>query len=189
MWMKRKSLLGGMLLTTFSLSAALASIAYSHTLNHYLTGYHGYAHQIDLELPGAQTSSGDVSLILPAFSSCPDTCPANLMLSREVLERAKAGVRLVILSIQPEQDVSALLLRYAGVTGQQPILLDKQYPASWSLLARSEQIRQTGDQQAQHAGHLYLYQPASRTLLTYPAPDVEHIIRDIDKLKTGIQHG
>ncbi|MTI63055.1 MAG: hypothetical protein FH755_04055 [Methylophaga sp.] len=185
----RSSLLGGLLLSALSLSAAFASIAYSDRLNHYFTDFHGYSHRIDLNLPGMPAAANDIHLILPAFSNCSDTCPANLMLTREVLDRTQQAVRLVILSIQPEQDASGLLVRYAAVTGQQPALLDKQHPASWSLLARSEQIQQSGDRQPQHAGHLYLYHPASRTLLTYPAPDAEDIIRDIKQFKTGTQHG
>jgi cytochrome oxidase Cu insertion factor (SCO1/SenC/PrrC family) len=185
----RKSLLCGLLLTMLSLSAAFASIAYSDKLNHYFTDFHGYSQRINLKLPEMQTTADDIHLILPAFNSCTDTCPANLMLSRDVLDGTQQAVRLVILSIQPEQDASTLLVRYATVTGQQPALLDKQHPASWSLLARSEQIRQSGDQQMQHAGHLYLYHPASRTLLTYPHPDAESIISDIKQLMTGTKHG
>ncbi len=179
----------GTLLTIMLLFAAFVSIAYSGSLNRYLTGFHGYAQQVELSLPAVTDSSSDISLILPAFNSCVDSCPANLMLSKAILDQTDENLSLLILSVQPAKDHSALLTRYAEVTGQQAALLDQQASSSWDFLARHEQIRQPREQEPQHAGHLYLYYHPSQTLLTYPVPDTETIISDIHRLKTGAHHG
>ncbi len=189
MLLKTMKLWAGVLLCSITLILAFSSFAWSERLNHYFTGFHGYSHQIGLTLPQPDSAADDIQLIVPAFNHCADRCPANLMLSKEVLEKTFGGVGLVVLSIQADQDVSALMTRYAEVTGIQPMLLDHQLPASWSLLARYEQIRDNRAKAPQHAGHLYVYHTSTQTLLTYPSPDAEDIISDIHRLKTGILNG
>lgn len=179
----------GALLTIILLFAAFVSIAYSGSLNRYLTGFHGYSQQVELSLPAVTGSSPVISLILPAFNSCVDSCPANLMLSKAILDQTDEDLSLIILSVQPADDNSALLNRYVEVTGQQAALLDQKASSSWDFLARHEQIRQPREQEPQHAGHIYLYHHSSQTLLTYPVPDTETIISDIHRLKTGAKHG
>lgn len=189
MLLKTSKLVAGTLLCTLSLFLAFISFAWSDRLNPYLSQFHGYSHQVALTLPQSNPASDDIQLIVPAFNHCAESCPANLMLSKQVLDNTFSGVGLVILSVQAERDVSALLTRYEKVTGHHPQLLDHQFPASWSLLARYEQIRQIHGKAPQHAGHLYVYHPASHTLLTYPSPDAEDIISDIQRFKTGFSHG
>lgn len=189
MLLKACKLWTAVLLCTFTLFLAFTSFAWSDRLNHYFTGFHGYSHQVSLTLPKSDSATDDIQLIVPAFNLCADSCPANLMLSKKVLENTFASVGLVILSVQTEQDVSAFLSRYEAVTGQLPVLLDQQFSASWSLLSRYEQIRNSHGTAPQHAGHLYVYHPSSQTLLTYPSPDAEDIISDIYRLKTGVSHG
>ncbi len=189
MLLKTWKLWAGVLLCIVTLSSALTSLAWSDRLNHYFTGFHGYSHQLDLTLPPPRSATDDIQLIVPAFNTCADSCPANLMLSKQVLNESFAGVGLVLLSVQTKRDVSALLTRYEAVTGHPPVLLDHQFPATWSLLARYEQIRDTHGVAPQHAGHLYVYHRATHTLLTYPSPNAEDIISDIHRLNAGVSNG
>lgn len=171
------------------LTSAIISIVFAQPIHRTFSGFHGYKSHVSLQIPGESLDSDTPALIMPAFAGCTDTCPANLMLVREILHGSAHPLNLVVLSVDAEADPSTYLSRVANVTQQQPNLLDGKHANTWSLLAKFEQIQNHLNKSPTHAGHLYVYQASTQTLLTYITPDSKQIMEDLSQLTLGANDG
>lgn len=176
-------------LVLIGLFATVTSMAMGHRLPQLFSGYHGYRSHLSLELPGISAKAEHPALILPVFTRCSEICPANLMLVRDILNSYPQALEVIVMALETDDDMTRYLSRVADITNQHPVLLSNQQSDSWQKLARYEQIQRSHDDLPTHAGHLYIYQPTSQTLLTYLSPDKIQIIEDLNQLTQGAKDG
>jgi cytochrome oxidase Cu insertion factor (SCO1/SenC/PrrC family) len=171
------------------LITALVFIALSSTVHYKLSGFYGLRTQTHLDLPETNIDGERLRLILPIFKECANSCPANLMLARRIVNDYRGTLRLVLMPIKPDDGSARWIERIGKQIGGKVDILGTDFPASRTLLAKYERLQSPSEQQPQHAGFLYLYQPSSESLLTYTAPTLATIVSDLDKLNHGANDG
>lgn len=167
----------------------MVSFVLAQPIHRAINGFYGFKSHVFIQIPGSKQGTDSPALIMPAFDGCTDTCPANLILVKEILHGSAHPLNLVVLSVDTEADLSTYLSRVANVTQQQPNLLDGKHASTWSLLAKFEQIQNHLNKTPTHAGHLYVYQASTQTLLTYLSPDSKQIMEDLSQLNFGANDG
>lgn len=171
------------------IGAALTVMILSAPAQRWLTGFHGYQIEAQLEMPALHRDHSSLRLIVPVFNGCADSCPSNLMLAKRLLRQQSDVLRLVLMPVESEADLTTLALSLSNNATDKVDILGDTFSLSRDRLDRYEQIQTSSGQPPQHAGYLYLYQPDSQTLLTYTLPSMAAIQNDINKLKHGANDG
>jgi protein SCO1/2 len=138
-------------------------------------------------------TKGDITLVYFGYTYCPDVCPLTLHDVKEALAGLKTGrerVQLIFISVDPERDTPEVLKRYlaafdpsfVGLTGDFEKIKEIMKP--YGAFAEKES---TTDSAAgylvSHSARLFLVDPQSQLLLTYPYGfEVDDLRSDLEYL-------
>jgi len=162
---------------------------FSAPVQHWLTGFHGYKARTSLDMPQLSSDPATLRLILPTLTGCASRCPGNLMLAIKLMREQSARLRLVLMPVRPDTDLTPVAQKLTRETNIKVDRLNDAFLDSRTRLAKYEQIQTSPEHPPQHAGYLYLYHPSSQILLTYTAPSLAAILSDIDTLNRGANDG
>jgi protein SCO1 len=140
---------------------------------------------------------GQWSLMFTGFTTCPDICPATMPILNELDEKLRAngtGLKLILLSIDPERDTPDVLASYVeffnrsmiGVTGDLPAIERFCDEIGMSFI----HIPGTaGRYTVDHTGALVLIDPRARIAGYFKPPfDTGRLAKDLQSI-TGRRRG
>ena len=133
--------------------------------------------------------AGHWTLLFFGYTSCPDVCPATLLLLKEfkssLLQRGLVPPRVVMVSVDPNRDTPNVLKRYTsafdanfvGVTGSEKALS----PLAETLCVYYRRQPQEGGSSyvVDHSAGIYLVSPRGRVRAVFlPPHDLQSMLHD-----------
>ena len=136
---------------------------------------------------------GHPTLVFFGFTHCPDVCPTTLaLLSAVQRELALPGLKIALISVDPERDTPELLGKYIsafrgdliGLTGTAPEIVKAQKTFG---VASSRVELAGGSYTMDHSATVFLLDSQARRVAVFTPPlRTEAMMRDLRKLSAGL---
>lgn len=136
---------------------------------------------------------GHPTLVFFGFTHCPDVCPTTLaLLSAVQRELALPGLRIALISVDPERDTPEQLGKYIsafrgdliGLTGTAPEIVKAQKTFG---VASSRVELAGGNYTMDHSATVFLLDSQARRVAVFTPPlRTEAMMRDLRKMSAGL---